>query len=63
MSSSAMLHLALPHVNVLSKIDLVEKYGEKLKFKLNYYTEVLDLAYLIDSSEDSLSSKLVLIIT
>jgi hypothetical protein len=28
LSLSTMLHLELPHINVLSKIDLVEKYGK-----------------------------------
>lgn len=27
LSLSTMLHLELPHINVLSKIDLVESYG------------------------------------
>lgn len=27
LSLSTMLHLELPHVNVLSKIDLIENYG------------------------------------
>lgn len=27
LSLSTMLHLELPHVNVLSKIDLIERYG------------------------------------
>nr|XP_056702402.1 GPN-loop GTPase 2 [Euleptes europaea] len=44
---STMLHVALPHVNVLSKMDLIEQYG-KLAFNLDYYTEVLDLSYLLD---------------
>ena len=34
-----MLHLALPHINVLSKIDLAEKFG-KLHFGLDFYREV-----------------------
>ncbi len=29
-------------VNVLSKVDLVEKYG-KLHFNIDFYTDVLDL--------------------
>lgn len=45
LSLSTMLHLELPHVNVLSKIDLVENYG-KLAFNLDYYMEVQDLSYL-----------------
>ncbi|NWH16453.1 GPN-loop GTPase 2 [Grus americana] len=46
-SLSTMLHVELPHVNVLSKMDLIERYG-KLAFNLDYYTEVLDLSYLVD---------------
>lgn len=40
-----MLHLETPHVNVLSKVDLMDKYGE-LAFNLDFYTEVQDLSYL-----------------
>lgn len=43
-----MLQLELPHINVLSKIDLLSSYGE-LPFDLRYYTEVQDLSYLLDS--------------
>ncbi|GAB4852356.1 GPN-loop GTPase qqt1 [Ancistrocladus abbreviatus] len=45
LSLSTMLHLELPHVNVLSKIDLIESYG-KLAFNLDFYTDVEDLSYL-----------------
>lgn len=37
LSLSTMLHLELPHVNVLSKMDLVQQYGN-LAFNLDYYT-------------------------
>ena len=46
MSLSAMLRLELPHVNLLSKMDLIKQYGE-LQFPLDFYTDVLDLGYLI----------------
>ncbi|NXS13692.1 GPN2 GTPase, partial [Neodrepanis coruscans] len=46
-SLSTMLHVELPHINILSKMDLIEQYG-KLAFNLDYYTEVLDLSYLVD---------------
>ncbi|KAL5113021.1 GPN-loop GTPase 2 [Taenia crassiceps] len=49
----AMLQLSLPHVNVLSKIDLVELYGQ-LPFNLDYFTEVLNLSHLIGQLEDDL---------
>ncbi|XP_073003418.1 GPN-loop GTPase QQT1 isoform X1 [Typha latifolia] len=45
LSLSTMLHLELPHINVLSKIDLIESYG-KLAFNLDFYTDVEDLSYL-----------------
>ncbi|KAK9466488.1 hypothetical protein V1512DRAFT_169799 [Lipomyces arxii] len=41
----SMLQLDLPHINVLSKIDLLNNYG-KLDFNLDFYTEVQDLHYL-----------------
>lgn len=57
-----MLHIGLPHVNVLSKLDLVSKYGELGEskhcqrsfatltgyedFNLDFYTEVQDLSHL-----------------
>ncbi|XP_068426186.1 GPN-loop GTPase 2 [Clinocottus analis] len=46
-SLSTMLHVELPHVNILSKMDLIERYG-KLAFNLDFYTEVMDLTYLLD---------------
>jgi len=45
LSLRAMLHLELPHINVLSKIDLLASYGE-LDFNLDFYTEVQDLSHL-----------------
>lgn len=50
-SLSTMLQIALPHVNVLSKCDLIEKYG-KLAFNIDFYTEVLDLTYILDELKD-----------
>ena len=39
LSLATMLHLELPQVNLLSKVDLVEAYG-RLAFNLDFYTEV-----------------------
>ncbi|KAF9049546.1 hypothetical protein BDZ89DRAFT_1006380 [Hymenopellis radicata] len=50
LSLRAMLHLELPHINVLSKIDLISNYGD-LDFNLSFYTEVQDLSYLSNSLE------------
>lgn len=46
LSLSTMLRLECPHVNVLSKIDLVESEGT-LDFNLDFYTDVMDLKYLL----------------
>ena len=37
-----MMRLGLPHVNVLSKVDLLSLYGQ-LPFNLDFYTELEDL--------------------
>lgn len=50
-SLSTMLQLALPHINVLSKVDLVEKFGD-LSFNIDYFCEVLDLSYLLERIND-----------
>ncbi|XP_063238282.1 GPN-loop GTPase 2 [Bacillus rossius redtenbacheri] len=52
LSLSAMLQIELPHVNVLSKVDLVSQFGDKLQFGLDFYTEVLDLGYLLEALDD-----------
>ena len=46
-SLSTMLQVELPHINILSKADLIERYGQ-LPFNLDFFTEVLDMTYLID---------------
>lgn len=46
LSLSSMLRLELPHVNVLSKIDLLESRGS-LDFGLDFYTETSDLEHLL----------------
>jgi GPN-loop GTPase len=45
-----MLQMDLPHINVLTKIDMISSY-DRLPFNLDYYTEVQDLTYLIPSLE------------
>ncbi|KAG6504626.1 hypothetical protein ZIOFF_036961 [Zingiber officinale] len=57
LSLTTMLHLDLPHINVLSKIDLIENYGE-LAYNLEYYMDVEDLSYLqYHLDQDPRSSK------
>jgi hypothetical protein len=51
-----MLHLELPHINVLSKVDLITKYGD-LAFNLDFYTQVQDLSYLENHLTFSLPPK------
>lgn len=50
-SLSTMLQVELPHINILSKADLIERYG-RLPFNLDFFTEVLDMTYLIDLLQD-----------
>ncbi|XP_012256565.2 GPN-loop GTPase 2 [Athalia rosae] len=51
--TSTMLHLALPHVNVLTKIDEMKKFSDRLDFNFEFYTEVLDLQYLLEKLNEN----------
>ncbi|XP_045514014.1 GPN-loop GTPase 2 [Pieris brassicae] len=58
LSLNAMLKLGLPHINLLTKVDLLKKHSDKLQFGIDFYTEVLDLNYLLDSLDtDHFASK------
>lgn len=46
LSLRSMIQLELPHVNVISKIDLLDTYQE-LPMRLDFYTEVQDLKQLL----------------
>ncbi|KAL1518333.1 hypothetical protein ABEB36_001972 [Hypothenemus hampei] len=52
LSLATMLQVALPHVNILSKADLLKKHSSKLNFGLDFYTDVLDLQYLLELLDD-----------
>ncbi|KAJ3768385.1 hypothetical protein FB446DRAFT_751797 [Lentinula raphanica] len=56
LSLRTMLQLELPHINVLSKIDLLGNYGD-LDFNLDFYAEVQDLSYLENSLSTSTSPR------
>jgi len=47
MSLSSMIHLELPHVNILSKADLIPHFEDGLQMDLDFYTQVQDLRYLL----------------
>ncbi|ENN70868.1 GPN-loop GTPase 2 [Dendroctonus ponderosae] len=57
LSLSTMIQVALPHVNVLSKADLLKANAKKLDFGVDFYTDVLDLHYLLDLLDDGPFSK------
>lgn len=52
MALNTMLRMSLPHVNVLSKADTLRKHEKKLHFNVDYYTDVLDLKYLLEKLDD-----------
>ncbi|CDF37649.1 unnamed protein product [Chondrus crispus] len=49
-SATLMLQLEMPAVNVLSKIDIIEQYGE-LPFNLDFFTDNGNLSHLVDMLE------------
>lgn len=44
---SAMMQMELPHINVLSKFDMVMEYADDMDFRLDYYVGVQDLSQLL----------------
>lgn len=50
LSLQTMLHLEMPQVNVLSKFDLIEQYGE-LAFSLDFYMQAQGLEHLAEAME------------
>merc|ERR1712039_854966 len=60
LSLAAMMQLELPHINVLSKIDMVMDHTDDLSFRLDYYAEVDNLSHLLrtlQTNRHPLSSK------
>ncbi|GER37511.1 GPN-loop GTPase [Striga asiatica] len=51
LSLSTMVHLELPHVNVLSKIDLIESYGKLVAAVQEKYMKDDDMSYDNDSDD------------
>lgn len=47
----SMLHIETPFVNILSKVDIMEQYGQT-DFGLDYYCELPDLTRLADRCSD-----------
>lgn len=47
-SLSAQILLDAPHVNCLTKIDLLRNYSKDLAFRLEYYAQVQDLRQLLE---------------
>uniref|UniRef100_A0A6M2DI93 GPN-loop GTPase 2 n=1 Tax=Xenopsylla cheopis TaxID=163159 RepID=A0A6M2DI93_XENCH len=56
MSLSVMLQVGLPHVNVLSKADLLHHHESNLMFNVDFYTDVLDLQQLLSSLEEDMDN-------
>lgn len=52
MCTSTMYQMALPHVNILSKIDVAIEHKSKLLFNLDFYTDVLSLDQLLDALQN-----------
>lgn len=53
LSLNTMLQMGLPHVNVLSKADLLRQYESRLAFNIDFYTQVLDLKYLLEALDNA----------
>lgn len=52
MCTSTMYQMELPHVNVLSKVDIAIKHKSELLFNLDFYTDVLGLDHLLNALQN-----------
>ncbi|XP_026191694.1 GPN-loop GTPase QQT1 [Cyclospora cayetanensis] len=52
MSLNAQLQLELPHINVLSKVDLLRLHRKDLRFRLEFYADAYDVSALLQAMED-----------
>ncbi|XP_011868633.1 PREDICTED: GPN-loop GTPase 2 isoform X2 [Vollenhovia emeryi] len=43
----------LPHVNIMTKFDEMKKFSDRLAFNTDFYTEVLDLKYLLEQLDEN----------
>lgn len=47
LSLAAMMQMELPHINVLSKVDMLMDHADDLSFRLEFYTGVDDLSHML----------------
>lgn len=52
LSLNTMLQIGLPHINCLSKADQLKRFKSKLEFNVDFYTDVLDLKYLLNALDE-----------
>ena len=50
-----MIHMEMPHVNVLSKLDMAEQNDNN--FDLEFYTDLFDLERLLDHNNQIVNKK------
>lgn len=53
LSLAAMMQMELPHINVLSKIDMLMDHTDDLPFRLDYYAGVHDLSQLMQTLHEN----------
>ncbi|XP_025987373.1 GPN-loop GTPase 2 [Solenopsis invicta] len=51
--TTVMLQIGLPHVNIMTKFDEMKKFSDRLAFNIDFYTEVLDLKYLLEQLDEN----------
>lgn len=57
-SLSIMTHIELPHINVLSKIDRLAEFYKEMKYGLEFFTDVGQLARLVSEEDQKVNEKM-----
>ena len=58
MSLASMTHLELPHINVLSKIDMLSNFHREMRFSLAFFTDISELSKIITEQDFVFNEKM-----
>ena len=57
-SLSTMTHLELPHINILSKIDMLQNFYKDMRYSLKFFTDISELSRIISEQDFVFNKKM-----
>ena len=53
-----MTHLELPHINILSKIDMLQNFYKDMRYSLKFFTDISELSRIISEQDFVFNKKM-----